>query len=98
MNGESCNVEVLSDSLGYKIVCVKDSVGVVVSGKDGTGCELSGDGNGTATLSRGEDSVSFYKALCVMATYDPVSAICDARDGQVYKVVKISARTWMKEN
>ena len=43
--GKSCTAKMLKDSTGYKIVCGKDSVGVVLNGKKGEPGEPGNPGN-----------------------------------------------------
>ncbi len=75
-DGKSCVVEALSDSLGYKVVCGGDSVGVIKNGEDGSGCSLADNGDGTVVQVCGADTITLYKAFCAGKTYDPAKAYC----------------------
>ena len=74
------------------------------NGKDGDNCTRVDNKDGTVTLKCGESDagVLVYKAVCGSTPFDPDSAICDARDGQLYKTVVIGegqhAQTWMAQN
>ena len=80
LNGSSCLAESLSDGSGYKVVCGGDSVGVVLNGQKGAdadgACTLSDDGEGTLTQTCGENSVSWYKAVCGTEPYEPEKSFC----------------------
>ena len=107
-DGTSCTTEILPDSSGYKIICGKDSVGVVLNGKDG----ISGLDAECPVKEKEED----YNptAMCGDVPYDPnkeecdgmcgttpyISSryICDERDYQIYKYVVICSQTWLAEN
>lgn len=107
-DGTSCTTEILPDSSGYKIICGKDSVGVVLNGKDG----ISGLDAECPVKEKEED----YNptAMCGDVPYDPdkeecdgmcgttpyISSryICDERDHQIYKYVVICSQTWLAEN
>ena len=81
-DGASCSAELLKDSSGYKVICGEDSVGVILNGADGAqgkqgdGCTLSDDGNGTITQVCGEDTVKAFKAVCNGSAYEPAKAYC----------------------
>ncbi len=74
-----CSAEKLSDGSGYKIVCNGDSVSVVKNGSDGKngeGCSLADNGNGTVSQVCGADTVTLYKAFCGENVYDPEKSFC----------------------
>ncbi len=68
------------------------------AGQDGVGCSLADNGDGTLTQVCGADSATLYKAFCGENPYDPEKSLCDSRDGQVYRTVKIGEQVWMAEN
>lgn len=86
-DGTSCSVETLTDGSGFKVLCGKDSVGVVKNGEDGVGCSLDDDGNGSVKVicGKGENvtETTLYKATCGINPYDPQKQFC--ADAKLYE-------------
>lgn len=90
--------------IGYKIVCGGDSVGVLLDDKSDKRCSLVNDSDGVVTMECGGKEMSFYKATCGAAPYDPAEKICDTRDNNLYRYKIIAPagtkykKAWMLEN
>lgn len=91
-DGASCSVQALQDGSGYKVVCGKDSVGVLLHGKD---LFIFASSSSMSSSSVGPDE-SIYDA--------ENNTLTDLRDGHVYKTVTIESwsyrysKVWMAEN
>ena len=72
-DGKSCNAVALADSSGYKIICGKDSVGVVLNGKKGD----KGDDGKSCNAEILDDSTGF-KIVCGT---DSVGVVLNGQDG-----------------
>ena len=83
-DGASCSAEVLKDLSGMKVVCGKDSVGVIRNGSNGAGCSLKQVGETLLQIKCGNDSTTFY----VHGFYDPNSSSSVASSSSMGVTVK----------
>ena len=97
-NGTSCTAKSVENDAGLKgfeLTCGETVVGTIWdgqkgsdggTGKDGVGCSLTDDGNGSVEVTCGEGddatTATLYKAVCDTKPYDPGKAFCS--EGELY--------------
>ena len=100
-NGSSCVTEPTADGSKLKVMCPKesggvivyDSVGVITNAAEGTYCAMiplvegSKDSRLVCGLKKGDVKPKAYYGTLV-----------DERDGKVYKTLVVGSQTWMAEN
>ena len=84
-DGTNCTAKSVKNKAGLEgveVTCGGAVVDTIWNGNDGVGCSVKDGGDGTVTVSCGEDETTLYKAMCGTAAYDPAKSFCS--EGKLY--------------
>jgi uncharacterized protein (TIGR02145 family) len=94
--GTSCSATKVAD--GAEIKCGTAAPIKITDGDAGLGCTSTDDGEGTITVTCGDDKVEFYQAVCLDGTpYNPETHVCydeayDDKDKKYYSVAVVRCK------